>query len=55
MKKVSGIPHQRFTLRKGAAQVLVALLIAASIFAVFTTVGAQIESRQSTELSLSGV
>lgn len=55
MKKGPGTSRQRFSLRKGAAPVLVALLLAASIFALFTTVGAQIESQRLTELHLSGV
>ena len=55
MIKGSGSSRQRFSLRKGAAPVLAALLLAASIFALFTTVGAQIESQKLTELHFSGV
>ena len=55
MKQGSGSSRQRFSLRKGAAPVLAALLLAASIFALFTTVGAQIESQKQTALHLSGV
>jgi V8-like Glu-specific endopeptidase len=55
MKKRLGFSRHRFSLRKGAAPVLAALLLAASIFALFTTVAAQIESQKLTELHLSGV
>jgi len=55
MKKESGSSRQHFSLRKKAAPVLAALLLAASIFALFTTVGAQIESQKQTALHLSGV
>jgi V8-like Glu-specific endopeptidase len=55
LEKRSGNSRQRFSLRKGAAPVLAALLLAASVFALFTTVGAQIESQKQTALHLSGV
>jgi V8-like Glu-specific endopeptidase len=55
MKKGPGFFRQCFSFRKGAAPVLAALLLVVSIFAVFTMVGAQIESQNSTELNLSGV
>ena len=55
MKKGLGFSRQRFSLRKGAAPVLAALLLVASIFALFTTVGAQVESQKLTALHLSDV
>jgi V8-like Glu-specific endopeptidase len=55
MRKGSGSVRQCFSLRKRAVPILAALLLAASIFALFTTVGAQIESQKQTALHLSGV
>jgi V8-like Glu-specific endopeptidase len=55
MKKGWGWFRQRISLRKDVAPVLSALLLVVSIFALFTTVGAQNENRAFTELHLLGV
>lgn len=55
MKKGLGFSRQRFSFRNGVAPVLAALFLAASIFVVFTAVGAQIEGQKPTELHLTGV
>jgi V8-like Glu-specific endopeptidase len=55
MKKGLDFPRRRSSLRKGAAPVLAALLLAAAIFSVFTAVGAQIENQKPLELYLTGV
>lgn len=55
MKQGSGTSHRRFSLRKRVAPVLAALLLAASIFALFTTVGAQIESQKRSEALFAGL
>jgi V8-like Glu-specific endopeptidase len=55
MKKGFGYFRQRFSLRKGVAPILVALILLASVFVLFTTVGAQIESQAVKTLEFSAV
>lgn len=55
MQKGSGTSPQRSKLRRIAAPLLAALLLAASLIALITTVGAQIESSRVTELQFPGI
>ncbi len=55
MKKGLGYFRQRFSLRKEVAPILAALILLASVFVLFTTVGAQIESQAVKTLEFSAV
>lgn len=55
MKKGFDYFRQRFSLRKGVAPILVALILLASVFVLFTTVAAQIESQAVKTLEFSAV